>query len=154
MRGSAATETHALMPTATNTENTVCDQSLRQQSLARSLVNIMVEQSFRPLFKHERELIEKLLEPEFAGRDELRAQLQTVTARQLLADGTFLELRCDSDVRAPVRNRVPTEGTCQDTDGGTIDVFLHVVDGLMHELEILKYDGPIREWPTAENLTV
>ena len=114
----------------------------------------MVEQAFRPLFKHERALIEKLLEPEFAGRDELRAQLQTITGRPLLDDGTFIQLRCDSNVRAPVRNRVPTEGTCQDTDGETIDVLLHVVDGLMYQLEILKYGGPIRKWPTARDLIV
>jgi hypothetical protein len=113
-----------------------------------------MEEAFRPLYRHERELIEKLLEREFAGRDELRAQLRTVTARRILDDGTMVELRCDSTVRAPVRNRVPTEGTCQDTDGGTIDVFLHVVNGLMHELEILKYDGPIRKWPTALDLIV
>lgn len=113
-----------------------------------------MEQAFRPLFKHERELIEKLLEAEFEGRDELRAQLQTVTGRRLLDDGTFLELRCDSNVRAPVRNRVPIEGSCQDTDGGTIDVLLHVVDGFMHQLEILKYSGPIRQLPTAADLIV
>ena len=114
----------------------------------------MVEHEFRPLFKQERDLIEKLLEPEFAGRDELRVQLQKVSARQILEDGTIIELRCDSNLRAPVRNRVPTEGTCQDTDGGTIDVLLHVVDGLMHELEILKYAGPICKWPTAAELIV
>ena len=131
-----------------------CRQLGSPDTYARSLVSTIVEQTFRPLLKHERELLEKLLEPEFAGRDELRAQLRTVTARQLLADGTFLELRCDSNVRAPVRNRVPTEGTCQDTDGETIDIFLHVVDGLMHELEILKYNGPIRKWPTAGDLIV
>ena len=122
--------------------------------MAPSLVSIIMEQAFRPLLKHERELIEKLLEPEFAGRDQLRAQLQTVTGRQLLDDGTFLELRSDSSVRAPVRDRVPTEGTCQDTDGRTIDVFLHVVDGFMHQLEILKYGGSIRKWPTAGDLIV
>ena len=113
-----------------------------------------MEPSFRPLLKHERELIEKLLEPEFAGRDELRAQLPTVTARQILDDGTIVELRSDSNVRAPVKDRRASEGTCRDTDGGRIDVFLHVVNGLMHELEILKYAGPIRKWPTAADLSV
>ena len=112
----------------------------------------IMEPTFRPLFAHERQLIEKLLEQEFEGRDELRIQLQTVTARQLLDDGTFLELRCASNVRAPVRHRVPTEATYQDTDGARVDVFLHVVDGLMHILEILRYDGPIRKWPVAEDL--
>ena len=127
---------------------------MRCQQLGPFPCEHSMEQAFRPLYEHERDLIEKLLEPEFAGRDELRAQLRTVTARHILDDGTMVELQCDSNVRAPVRNRVPTEGTCKDTDGETIVVFLHVVNGLMHELEILKYDGPICKWPTAGDLSV
>ena len=46
--------------------------------MAPSLVSIIMEQAFRPLLKHECELIEKLLEPEFAGRDQLRAQRHRV----------------------------------------------------------------------------
>ncbi len=110
-----------------------------------------MEQAFRPLDSRERDLIQKLLEPDFPGRDELRAQLPGLTARQILDDGT-IELRCDTDVRASVRQRVPTEGSCKDTDGGTIDVLLHVVDGLMYELEILKHGGPILRQPTASEL--
>ena len=75
-----------------------------------------MEEQFRPLSVRERELIERLLEHDFPGRDELRTQLRSATARQILDDGT-LELRCESSVKAPVRHRVPTEGTCRDTDG-------------------------------------
>ena len=128
--------------------------SVNEEKKAAILGSIVVEQEFRPLFKHERELIEKLLEHEFVGRDELLAQLQTVTGRQLLEDGTMIELRCDSNVKAPVRDRVPTEGTWRDTDGGRIDVLLHVKDGLMYILEILKYGGPILKWPIAGEMIV
>jgi hypothetical protein len=36
---------------------------------------------------------------------------------------------------------VATEGECRDADGGLIQVLLHVVDGVLNELEILKV-GP------------
>ena len=48
-----------------------------------------VRNAFRPLTTYERELLEKLLEPEFPGRDELRQQLNSVTAKQLHEDGTL-----------------------------------------------------------------
>lgn len=98
------------------------------------------DSSFRPLRAHERALLERLLEPQFPGRDELRLQLEVVTARQIFDDGT-LELRCGPCAPAPVRWRVPTEGECRDLDGGIVQVLLHVVGGFMRELEILKM-GP------------
>jgi len=102
-----------------------------------------MDNSLRPLKLHERELLERLLEPEFPGRDELRCQMGTVMARQIFEDGT-LELRCSACQPAPVKCRVPTEGECRDVDGGVIQVLLHVVDGVMHELEILKV-GPTED---------
>jgi uncharacterized protein DUF6984 len=99
-----------------------------------------MESSFRPLTTYERELLEKLLEPEFPGRDELRQQLNSVTAKQTMEDGT-LSLQCDSTHPAPVKCRVPVEAECPDADGGPISFFLHVVDGFLNELDIVKYDG-------------
>jgi hypothetical protein len=99
-----------------------------------------MDSTFRPLKTHERELLEKLLEPEFPGRDELRHQLNSVIAKQVFEDGT-LDLQCDPGSAAPVKSRVPTEGKCADADGVEIHVLLHVVDGAMNELEIFKDDG-------------
>src|SRR5436309_2787521 len=114
----------------------------------------LVDSSFRPLETHERELLEKLLEPEFPGRDELRQQLNSVTAKQILEDGT-LALQCDSHHPAPVKSRIPTEGECRDADGAAISVFLHVVDGFINELEIVKYDhSKIVKQPSAHDLVV
>jgi hypothetical protein len=100
-----------------------------------------MDSTFRPLKTHERELMEKLLEPHFPGRDELRRQLDFVTAEQIFEDGT-LALQCGPCLPAPVKCRVPTEGEC--ADGGVIQVLLHVVDGVMNELEILKV-GPTKD---------
>lgn len=110
--------------------------------------------SFRPLAPYELELIEKLLEPEFPGRDELQHQVPSVTARQIHDDGT-LELHCEGGPQAPVSCRVPTEGEYLDVDGHPVNVLLHVKDGLMCELEILKnYPTEIRNPPRAQNLDV
>ena len=43
-----------------------------------------MDSSFRPLTTYEREVLEKLLEPEFPGRDELRQQLNSVTRVKML----------------------------------------------------------------------
>jgi len=113
-----------------------------------------MDSTFRPLKTHERELLKKLLEPEFPGRDELRNQLNSVTAKQVFEDGT-LDLQCDPSPPAPVKSRVPTEGTCVDSDGVEIHVLLHVKDGAMSELEIFKDDGSlVLNPPVARDLVL
>jgi len=99
-----------------------------------------MDSDFRPLKTPERELLEKLLDPEFPGRDQLREQLLSVAAQQVHEDGT-LALRVLSGQPAAVKHRVPTEGSCPDADGVMIHVLLHVVSGMMDELEIFKEDG-------------
>jgi len=110
---------------------------------------------FRPLDPRERGLLEKLLDAEFAGRDELRSQIASVTARQIEEDGT-LRLRRGSGTPAPTKYALVAEGTCTDADGMTIAVLLHVdKEGFMRMLEILKYGGsPIINPPTARDLVV
>ena len=111
-----------------------------------------MDSDFRPLEARERELLEKLLEVEFPGRDELRVQLGSVTAKQIIGDGT-LELRCDSGPSAPCFSLV-AEGECIDADGRKINVMLHVDRrGFMWMLEILKLDTtPIINPPSASNM--
>lgn len=114
-----------------------------------------MDSEFRPLDARERELLEKLLEPEFQGRDEMRSQLISVTGKQIEEDGTLL-LQCGQSLPAPVKYAVPMEATCTDADGGSIAILLHVDrDGFMHMLEIIKYDGsPIINPPTASVLAL
>jgi hypothetical protein len=102
-----------------------------------------MDSEFRPLNDRERRLLEKLLEAEFPGRDELRAQMCSVTGKQIETDGT-LYLRCASGPPARTRYALVMEGVCTDADGGMIAVMLHVdKDGRMAMLEILKYDGSV-----------
>lgn len=114
-----------------------------------------MESEFRVLDTRERGVIEKLLEIDFQGRDELRAQIGSVTGKEIENDGT-LELRCESGPPAPTKYAVAMEGVYTDTDGGMVAIILHVdKDGFMHMLEILKYDGsPIIKPPVADSVKV
>ncbi len=116
-----------------------------------------MDRTFRPLETHERELLERLLEPAVPGRDELRRQLDFVSACQILEDGT-LALQCGTCQPAPVKRRVPTEGEYRDADGGIVQVLLHVVNGVMKELEIFKVgptkDAKIINPPAARDLVL
>ena len=114
-----------------------------------------MESGFRQLNNREVGLLEKLLEREFPGRDELRTQLQSVVAKQIQEDGT-LSLRCVSGAPSPRRHTLAVEGECKDADGMVVSVMLHVdKDGFMNMLEIYKYDmSPIITPPSANSLVL
>ncbi len=114
-----------------------------------------MEPGFRQLTDRERELLEKLLEADFAGRDELRVQLGALTAKQIEEDGT-LSLRCDSGPPSPGKHAIVAEAVCKDADGGDMSVMLHINNrGFMAMLEIIKYGStPIINPPSAHNLVL
>lgn len=99
-----------------------------------------MEAEFRPLKTAEFEMIGKLLDHDFPGREVLHQQLASLTARQIDENGS-LALRSLANHRANVSSRCPTEAICPDSDGVLIHFSLHVVDGKMDELEIFKEDG-------------
>jgi hypothetical protein len=114
-----------------------------------------MDSGFRQLDARERGLLEKLLEAEFPGRDELRTQLDSLTAKQIEEDGT-LSLRCDSGSPSPGKYAVAMEGMCKDADGGDMSVMLHLNhQGFMSMLEIIKYGpSPIISPPSARDLVL
>ena len=115
---------------------------------------IELDSGFRQLTDRERGLIGKLLEPEFPGRDELREQLASVKAKQVIEDGT-LSLRCPEGPPARCKHNIANEATCSDADGGLISVMLFVGNGMMEMLEIIKYDStPIIRPPAADDLVL
>jgi Domain of unknown function (DUF6984) len=112
-----------------------------------------METSFRLLQPSEMRLLERLLDHDFPGRDALRIQLSSVTARQIDENGT-LELSYEGESLADTVIGCPTEGTCKDEDGGDIAVLLHVKNGTMRLLEVFKEDGSaILRAPTADALS-
>ena len=114
--------------------------------------------NFRPLEDRERKLLERLLEHHaFEGRDELRAQLNSATARLIVEyhdNYGSIELRVAEPVKATARYRVPVEAEYFDDDGVPVWVLLHVNrEGVMCELEICRADGrPLLSPPTPEQL--
>jgi hypothetical protein len=88
----------------------------------------------------ERSILDRLLEADFPGRDELRAQVDGCEVRIYDADGC-LEIRTSVDVAAPVEKPVPVKGWTKDEDGMPVKVMLFVWDGFIAELEFNRVDG-------------
>jgi Domain of unknown function (DUF6984) len=108
---------------------------------------------FREASLEERLLLQGLLEVDFAGKREVAAQLNASRVRTLDPEGS-LELDPGTHFeKAPVDKRIPVEAEGIDEDGITIHVLLHVVDGVVKELEIYKDNGsPIRRLPNSCDL--
>ena len=106
-----------------------------------------MEFQFRAPTPTERQLLRRLLEADFAGRDALVPMLDQVEVRTLDELGS-VELRTHLAGKAPVVKRIPVEAEAEDEDGYVIHAMLHVVDGRPTELEIFKDDGSrVRRMP-------
>ena len=97
------------------------------------------EEELRPLADDERQVILRLLSEEFPGNRALAAQLSQAQARRVDTDGG-LELAVTGSPAEVVR-RIPVEAEVDDSDGTTIHVLLHVVNGFLNELEFFREDG-------------
>lgn len=104
---------------------------------------------WRALEPRERAVLDRLLSADFPGRDGLAAQVLTALVRRIDDEGS-LRFRVEGSPAA-VADRVPVEGRYwegKDPFGPGVSLLLHVVGGLLHELEVLKDDGtPIRVGP-------
>lgn len=111
--------------------------------------------TYRQLSDWERRIILRLLSAaSFPGRDELLAQVEKASASTIDEDGS-ISIRPTIVQRAAVTTRIPVEGEAQDIDGVTIHYLLHVVDGLINELEVYKDDSSrVRRQAQPEELTV
>ena len=103
-------------------------------------------QKWRQATRYERALLDRLLEPEFPGANELRQQLSGARVRTIDSEGS-LELAVSSGPVARA-DSVVMNGTYLDLDGVPVEILVHVRDGRLAELEIYKADGtPIRRRP-------
>jgi hypothetical protein len=104
-----------------------------------------VEIAFRPLSSTERSVLAKLLSEDFPGSPALREQLAHVRARRIDADGSLALQPAPDATQAEVTRRIPVEAELEDVDDVTIHALLHVIDGLINELEVYREDSsPIR----------
>jgi len=84
-----------------------------------------------------------LLAPAFPGRDALLHQLSGVSVVQIDTEGS-LEFHVEDATVAEVARSIPVEATVRDVDDVVVHLLLHVVDGLLNELEVYREDsGPL-----------
>jgi hypothetical protein len=100
---------------------------------------LKTEGEFREPTEVERLLLERLLEAELSGRDELVPLLQRILVRTIDEDGG-LKFQSQTEGKAPVVKRVPVEAEAKDEDGAVIHMLLHVVEGRPAELEFFRED--------------
>jgi hypothetical protein len=112
----------------------------------------MVLHSVRNPTAYEAALFEKLTEQDFPGKDLIKRQLSKCQVGVIDEEGS-IKIHSALGTKAPVRFRVPVEARGKDTDGVGIEIILHVIDGIVDELEILKDDGSrIKSMPDVRTL--
>ena len=110
---------------------------------------------YREMRPNERELIYKLLEPTFPGRNQLSDQLESAKVRTIDDDGSLEFLICSSTKADHLKYVVPTEGEYEDPDGITVHVLLFVKDDRAAELEFYREDNTqVQTWPNPNTLRV
>jgi hypothetical protein len=109
---------------------------------------------FRELTGRERGLVKQLTQPDFIGAARIREQLEACEARTVDPEGSF-ELRVKNKAPARVFYRVPVELEARDQDGTPIHVLLHVIDGIVKQIEVYKdRSAPITAWPSHWDVLV
>ena len=96
---------------------------------------VIPDDDWRDLTEYEWAILNRLLERDFPGRNELRIQLTGCKVIRICGDGT-IKFKIESGNAASVTSRVPVEAVASDADGIPIYYLLHVVNGFVAELEI------------------
>ena len=114
----------------------------------------MPDQEWRKLSKHEREILERMLQEPFPRADELRRQLASARVKTLDDDGS-LGFDTATDVTPGTGYESPVTAVGQDQDGVHIEMGLLVQDGKLSELDVWKGDGSaIHKWPSVSDVQV
>jgi hypothetical protein len=116
-------------------------------------MSLNAEVDFRSLSGGEKAVLAKLLGADFPGNLALREQLPRLRARKIDGDGSLSLLAAHSAIPAEVACRIPVEAELEDVDGMTIHVLLHIMEGLMSELEIYRDDSsPVKRGIEPDDL--
>ncbi len=118
----------------------------------------MTEKTYRQPTDEELKLINRMLDADFIGAKELKQQLAGMLVRTL-DEGTdnygSIELKLADSNFVRVEKRVPVVARAHDADGTPIEVLLHIIDGRLNEIEIIKFDGtPILNRPEASEYII
>jgi hypothetical protein len=104
----------------------------------------MNDQSFRKFTDYERAVLDRILELDFRGKEEIKDQFSQATAS--LIEGTddnygSIKIKTLSNKKADVMKRVPVMGVTRDEGGGPVEILLHTADGIVVSLEFVRMDG-------------
>lgn len=106
----------------------------------------------------EQAVLDRLLESPFPGSEQIGVQLahaRVTTIEEYSDNYGSVEFEIEDPIPAAVLHRVPVMGYAYDSDRVPIEFLLHVVDGIVTELEIVKMDGgPIIRRPLATDLRI
>lgn len=103
--------------------------------------DVMLINPPRPLKTEEQELLNFLLSEDFRGRELLVLQSRSILVSEECNDCKSIKLLVTKDSpRAEVNHRIPIEAEIPDEDGVVVHVLLHVVNGLLDEIEIYRED--------------
>lgn len=110
--------------------------------------------SLRPPTATETDLLQRLLSVDFQGAEALRRQLASTLVQSIDRDGS-LHLRPVDPTPAPVSRRIPVEATYTDADGVPVHLLIHVIDGVLDELEVYREDSAaVMTAPATSSLEV
>jgi hypothetical protein len=85
-------------------------------------------------------ILDRLLEAEFEGRDEICQQVAESQARTADEDGSLKRITT-GEPPVPVRFEAPISGHAWDEDGVGMEIVLRMEGNRVDELEFYKFDG-------------
>jgi hypothetical protein len=114
------------------------------------------DSKFREMSGHEVQIVKRLLEPDFTGREQVLADILDAKVRSINEDETILEFQLPSYQRpkGTGQRTLPVEGMFMDEDGIPVYVYLFVdVNSRLFELEFCKVDGSrIKRFPESSDV--
>jgi hypothetical protein len=127
----------------------------QQQRKVLQQTYMKIEQHFREPTSTEAEVMQRLLDADFPGKEEIAEQLAGCRVRIIDDEGSLEFEPSDAGRPAKVEKRIPVEADAVDEDGIHVHFLLHVVKGFAKELEVYKDDGtPIRRMPSPDDLEI
>ncbi len=120
----------------------------------RRSLRVIAKMIRRTLTDDEVKLLNRLLAEDFPGKAEIAEQVKGARAEQIDGNGS-LKFFVSSPGQVVTRFRIPAEGEFEDVDGTTIHLLLHVVNGVIDELEVYKDDSSaVIRMPDAKDLRI
>jgi hypothetical protein len=119
-------------------------------------MNIVTES--RQPTKSEIQILEKLLAANFTGSESLKKQLKDLKVQTYHTNDDYGSIKLiPSNENNPAETilQVPVEASAFDKDNVPIQILLHISNGLLSGLEILKLDGSnILAFPSIDSFEV